>query len=931
VSSRKNFTIIDGDGYIHRAYHALPPLMNSRGEPAGALYGFARMLLKLLKERPSDCVAVCFDTPAPTFRHKAYAQYKAHRKEIDDGLKFQLPLAKEMAEHWGLPVVRMEGWEADDLIAALAARAEKHKMDVTVVSGDKDILQLVDDSRVKVWNETKGVLYDEAEVERKYGLKPKQLVDYFALVGDASDNVPGVEGVGPKTAAQLLQEHGDLDKLYKHLDQLKPALKERLAAHKDDAFLSRKLVTLDPEAPVKLSPEQCVAGGPDPKLFELFKRFEFNSLIADLGGPASLPPPSGGRGAQWAPSATGRTAPGPEGQGRGEGVVTAPAPAVKRTVHTVLTDKELDGLVQTLKKAKALSVDVETTGLDTFTCRLVGIALSVKAGEGWYLPVGHAVLGGPKQLPLEKVRKALAPFFSDAKLPKRGQNLKYDLLVLERHGLPLTNIAFDTLVASYCLNPSRMSHGLKALSQDLLGETMTPIETLIGTGAKQITMDQVPVESAAPYAAADAEVAFRLAERMAPELKEKGMEELFHDVEMPLVEILAGMERAGIKMDKPYLESLRRRFETDIAALEKEMYRLAGMEVNLNSPKQLAVLLFEKLKLPVIKKTKTGFSTDEEVMQKLSHLHPFPAKLLEYRELAKLKSTYVDALLANLSPDTGRVHGRFNQAVAATGRLSSTDPNLQNIPIRTPQGRAIRRAFIPEEGFVLLSADYSQIDLRVLAHMSGDKALREAFKHGEDVHAATAREIFGLKPGERPEEEQRRVAKTVNFGIVYGQTPFGLSQQLGIPMDKAKAYIETYMARYPGVTRWIDKTIDFAKKHGYVTTLLNRRRYLPEINASNQAVRGFAERTAMNTPIQGTSADIIKVAMLEIARLIEKKGWKTRLLLQVHDDLMFEVPVRDLAEVAPLVKKTMESAVSLDVPVVADLKKGVNWAEMEKL
>jgi DNA polymerase-1 len=778
-------------------------------------------------------------------------------------------------------------------------------------------LQLVDDGRVKVLNEGKAMIFDEAEVEKKFGLPPKKLLDYFSLVGDASDNVPGVAGIGPKTAVQLLQDHGSLDGLYKSLDKLKPALKERLLAHKDDAFLSRDLVALDAAAPVPFSPEDCVPGAPDPKLFELLKRFEFNSLVADLGGPSSSPSPL-------------------VGEGRGEGGLAAPsaAPAFaigKRKTRTVLTEEDLESLAKAVKKADELSVDVETTGVDPLACRLVGIALAMKAGEGWYVPVGHAVLGGPKQLSLDKVRKVLAGPFADPKLPKRGQNLKYDMLVLERHGLPLGGIAIDTLVASYCLNPSRMSHGLKLLSQDLLGESMTPIEALIGTGAKQISMDQVPVESAAPYAAADAEVAFRLADKMGPELKEKHMEKLFRDVEMPLVEILAGMERTGIRMDKPYLDELGRRFQKDISALEKELHKLAGTEVNLHSPKQLAVLLFDKLGLPPVKKTKTGYSTDEEVMQKLSSKHPFPAKLLDYRELTKLKSTYVDALLSTINPADGRVHGRFNQAVAATGRLSSSDPNLQNIPIRTEHGRSIRRAFVPGKGCVFLSADYSQIDLRVLAHMSGDKALVRAFKEGHDVHASTARDIFGLKDGASVGEEQRRVAKTVNFGIVYGQTPFGLSQQLGIPMGEAKTYIEAYMARFPGVTKWIESTIARAKKEGYVTTLLQRRRYLPEINASNGAVRGFAERTAMNTPIQGTSADIIKVAMVHVAKLIEEKGWKTRMLLQVHDDLMFEVPEGEVSVVAPAVKKAMETAVSLDVPVVADLKKGVNWADMEKL
>jgi len=912
VTDRRTLCLVDADGYIHRAFHALPPLTNSRGEPVGALFGFARMLLKVLKERRPDRIAVCFDTRKPTFRHAKYKEYKAHRKEIDDALKFQLPFAYEMSTLWGLPTVRLEGWEADDIVASLAAGGAKEGMDVMVVSGDKDVLQLVDD-RIKVLNESKGIVYDSAEVEKKYGLKPAQLVDYFALVGDASDNVPGVEGVGPKTAAALLQEHGSLDNLYHDLEKLKPALKDRLAARRDDAYLSRELVTLDRKAPVGLDPEACVVSAPSPKLADLLRRFEFGSLISDLSKGAV----SGGE--SLAVKDAPAESPRPEAAGK-----------EMRVVRTVLTEHDLSSLAKSLKEAGALSVDVETTGTDSLSCALVGIALSVKAGEGWYVPVGHRGLGEPAQLSLETVRGSLGPFLADDKLPKRGQNLKFDLQVLERHGMPVGGIAFDTLVASYCLNPSRLSHGLKVLARDILGEDMTPIESLIGSGKSQITMDRVIVSAAADYAAADAEAAFRLTDRMAPELKEKGMERLFHDVEMPLVRILAGMEKAGIAVDRPYLEELRGRFRRDLSALEKELHALAGSDVNLNSPKQLAILLFQKLGLPTVKKTKTGFSTDEDVLQKLSARHPFPAKLLEYRELAKIVSTYVEGLLASVNPSTGRIHCRFNQAVAATGRLSSSDPNLQNIPIRTEHGRSIRRAFVPAKGSVFFAADYSQIDLRVLAHMSGDKALCEAFRKGEDVHSATARDIFGLKPGEPVPEDRRRIAKTVNFGIIYGQTPYGLSQQLGIPPAEAKTFIDAYMARYPGVTRWIEDIVARARKDGYVTTLLQRRRYLPEIHAANPAVRGFAERTAMNTPIQGTSADIIKVAMRDASRLIEKKGWKTRMLLQVHDDLLFEVPAEELDEVAPAVKRVMETAVALDVPVVADLKKGVNWAEMEK-
>ncbi|HNC74301.1 MAG TPA: DNA polymerase I, partial [Elusimicrobiota bacterium] len=568
--------------------------------------------------------------------------------------------------------------------------------------------------------------------------------------------------------------------------------------------------------------------------------------------------------------------------------------------------------------------------LDPFACALVGIALATRPGEAWYVPVGHRGLGEPPSWPLEKIRPVLGPPLSDPKLPKVGQNLKFDGHVLERHGLPLVGVSFDTLVASYCLNPSRPNHGLKTLALDLLGESMTPIENLIGSGAKALTMDQVPVERAALYAGADAEVTLRLKALMEKDLRDHRMDRLFHDVEMPLVGILSDMETAGLCLNVPYLQKLSREFGESLAGLEKEIHGLAGETFNVNSPKQLAVVLFEKLKLPVLRKTKPGYSTDEEVLQTLSDRHPLPARVVAYRELAKLKSTYVDGLLELVDPQTHRVHTRLNQAVAATGRLSSSDPNLQNIPIRTDAGRKIRRAFVPSEGNVFLSADYSQIDLRVLAHMSGDPALVRAFRRGEDVHAATARDIFDLGPDAPVTDDQRRVAKSVNFGIVYGQTPFGLSQQLKIPLPQAQEYIRRYLEKYAGVQAWVEATLERARRDGYVTTLLHRRRYLPEINASNGNVRAFAERTAMNTPIQGTSADIIKVAMREVTAWMAKHGGRARLLLQVHDDLLFDVPRGELAALAPAVRRLMESAVPLDVPVVVDLKTGPNWADMKK-
>jgi DNA polymerase-1 len=914
TSPPKTLYLIDAHGYLHRAYHALPPLTNSKGEPVGALFGFARMLTKIVRQNRPDRLVVCFDDAAPTFRHKAYADYKAHRKEIDSELKFQLPLARDMVEAWGLPQAVLPGFEADDLIATFAETGSKEGYSVVVVTADKDALQLVG-GPITVLNEQRGVLYDAEGVHKKYGLRPDQMVDYFALLGDSADNVPGVPGVGEKTAAGLLQQFNSLEGIYAHLDEVKGSVREKLRAHEKEARLSRDLVVLDRHVPVTLRLTEClVPGNPSEKLVEFLGRLEFNSLLSEPG---------------LVPATNQRKAPASEMPPSAKEPHAAAARPGSRAVRTVFTEDDVSELQKSLGAATQLAVDVETTGLDPFLCALVGISLSAAPGEAWYIPVGHSYLGVPRQLPLDRVRTVLAPFLSDAALPKIGQNLKFDGQVLARAGMPLSPISFDTLVASYCLNPGRQTHGLKALALDFLGESMTNIDLLIGTGAKRITMDQVKIEDAAAYAGADAEVALRLKQWMEHQLKEKRLDRLFYDVEMPLVPILSGMEDTGVALDVPYLKTLSKSFEREMAGCVGEIHAVAGEPFNVNSPKQLAVILFEKLKLPVVRKTKTGFSTDEEVLQKLSSQHPLPAKIVAYRELAKLKSTYIDGLLDKVR-ESGRVHTSFNQAVAATGRLSSSEPNLQNIPIRTDYGRQIRRAFVPEAGHVFLSADYSQIDLRVLAHVSGDPAMGAAFRRGEDIHAATARDIFGLGPSEPVSDEQRRVAKSVNFGIVYGQTGFGLSQQLGIPMGQAQAYINAYLEKYAGVKRWIAKIIDEARREGYVTTLVNRRRYLPEIHAANAAVRGFAERTAMNTPIQGTSADIIKIAMRNVARMIMEKEWKTRMLLQVHDDLLFEVPENELAQVAEPIRLTMESALALDVPVRVDLKTGANWADMRK-
>jgi len=969
----KKLCLVDAHGYLHRAFHALPPLTNPQGEPVGALFGFAKMLFKILRQETPDALVVCYDTSAPTFRHKVYPLYKAHRPETDQDLKSQLPRAREMTEAWGLFTLGLEGYEADDLIGTLASRGAQDGYEVVVVSGDKDALQLVGGS-VVVLNEQRGVRYDAGAVGKKYGLRPDQLVDFFALTGDASDNIPGVAGVGEKTATTLLQRFDSLDGIYARLDEVTGAVQKKLREGESDARLSRTLVVLDRNVPLLVPWADCRPPRELSSTFEAYLRgMGFFSLLGEgqalsqfLRNPQQIPPippfskggtrlgdrsfspfEKGGQGgfvfeaiakdhvSSLSPLAS-VSVPGALRQAsqeeRGnlfEGLKRL-SPITDRTVHTVLTQDDLTALAQELRTCSEFSVDVETTGLDSFSCRLVGISLATKPGEAWYVPVGHSYLGTPPQLDFALVRTLLAPIFCDPKIPKIGHHLKFDSQVLARAGLPVFPLSFDTLVASYCLNPSRLSHGLKSLALDFLGIEMTPLRALIGSGVKEITMDEVKIEDAAPYAGADAEVTLRLKQLMEPLLEEKSLTSLFRQVEMPLVSLLSGMEEVGVRLDVLWLDGLAKSFDREKMVLEKEIQSLAGEPVNVQSPKQLAVILFEKLNLPVIRRTKTGPSTDEEVLLKLSAQHPLPEKILVHRELAKLKSTYIDGLLVRVK-ESGRVHTQFNQTVTATGRLSSSDPNVQNIPIRTEHGRQIRRSFIPAEGCVFLSGDYSQIDLRVLAHISGDPALGAAFRSGQDIHSATARDIFCLSPEAPVTDDQRRTAKSVNFGIVYGQTGYGLSQQLGIPLKEAQTYINAYLEKYAGVKVWMDRVISDAKRDGYVTTLLNRRRYLPDILASNGALRGFAERTAMNTPIQGTSADIIKVAMLNLAKRFQEEGWKTRILLQVHDDWLFEVPREEFPLVVDPIRVLMETALPLAVPVVVDLKVGDCWADMKKI
>lgn len=906
MKPRPRIFLIDGTALAYRAFFAFirNPLRNSRGENTSAIFGVANSLLKIKREENPDYWVFTFDRPEPTFRHEMHEEYKATRDAIPGELVSQLPQIKQLAEALGCPLVEMPGVEADDLIGTLALKAVEEGLDVVVVSGDKDLMQLVTD-RISIYNPRKA----GAEIERldpqgvveKFGVPPERVRDVLALMGDTSDNVPGIPGIGPKTAVDLVNEYGDLEAVLKAAGTVKkPALRTKLKEFADQARFSMELVTLKTDCPVKWDSDHFNAATFDPQAaIALLKEFEIKSLI------------------KWvmpdAPSESAESEP--------AGTVTD-TPGKYECLRSL---SELKQLAAKLLKAKWAAVDTETTSLDTLQAHLVGISLSFKEAEAYYIPVGHD--DESSNLPLKEVLETLRPFLTGGGPKLIAQNVKYDGQIFTRYGIELGNIGFDPMLASYCLSPGMRSHGLDNLALTHCGHTMQPISDLIGAGRKQISFAAVPVDKATYYAAEDADYTFRLHGILEPQLDPAGVAPLFRDMELPLAPVLGRMESEGIAVDTAYLKTLSKEFEKQITRLTEQIYEAAGEEFNMNSPSQLGHILFDVLKLSSKRKTaKTSQrATDVGVLEALLSEHELPGLMLEYRQLAKLKSTYVDALIDLVSPVTGRVHTSFNQTVAATGRLSSTDPNLQNIPIRTAEGRKIRRAFVPRgDEYQLLSADYSQIELRLMAHFSQDKALLRAFRDAADVHARTAAEIFGVAEKDVT-PEQRRLAKTANFGIIYGVSAYGLSQQSDMSVGEAKVFIDTYFKRYPGVKRFIENTIQDARKEGVVRTLFGRRRFLPDLNSSNRQRREFAERNAVNTPMQGTAADIIKKAMIEIDQRLAKK--KSVMALQVHDELVFDVHESEVDWLPKMVKETMEHAVELDVPLVVGIGIGPNWLD----
>ncbi|MEJ2198746.1 MAG: DNA polymerase I [Desulfuromonadales bacterium] len=880
--------LIDGSSYIYRAYFAIRHLSNSQGMATNAIYGFTNMLLKVIRELKPDQLAVIFDSKGPTFRKEIYPDYKANRAAMPEDLVPQIPYIKRIVQAFNLPGIEMPGYEADDIIATLAKKFSAEGMEVTVVTGDKDLMQIVDD-HILLLDTMKDKVYGPAEVAERFGGADK-VVEVQALSGDSSDNIPGVPGIGEKTAKMLIDEFGDVETLLANLDQLKGKRRENLENYADQARLSKKLVTLVDNLDLEVDDHAFTLAEPDREaLTELFKECEFYKLLQEFS-------------------------------------VDTKDRAESAGYRVVLTESDLDELVAALEQSERFAFDTETTSLDAMRADLVGLSFAVTAGEAWYVPVGHHYLGMPEQLPLDRVLEAVRPLLTSPRQLKIGQNLKYDILVLARAGVEVSGPIYDTMLASYLANPATRSHGMDNLAAELLNYHTISYSEVAGSGKKQIGFEEVEVEKATTYAAEDADITLRLYEKLVPMVTEQHQDGLLNDVEMPLLQILAGMERAGIRINPEFLGSLSADMEKKLAVLEAEIHQLAGGPFNIGSPKQLGEVLFENLGLPKGKKTKTGWSTDVEVLNKLAEDHEIAAKILDYRSLMKLKGTYTDALPKLIHPETGRIHTSFNQAVTATGRLSSSDPNLQNIPIRTEEGRRIREGFIPSDGCVLLSADYSQVELRILAHMADEPALKEAFARGEDIHRSTASEVLGLFP-EMVTDEQRRAAKAINFGVVYGISAFGLAKQLGINRREAQQFIDTYFERYPGIRTFMDACIAEAREKMYVTTLLGRRCAIPEINSKNGAVRGYAERNAINYPVQGSAADIIKVAMVKIAARLAKEGLQARMLLQVHDELVFDVPQAELEKVSALVKSEMQGAVDLSVPLLVEVGSGRNWRE----
>lgn len=894
---QKPLILIDGSSYLYRAYHALPPLTNSQGEPTGAIYGVINMIRRLLKDYDPDHIAVIFDPKGKTTRHEIYTEYKAHRPPMQDELSAQVPPLFDVIKAMGLPLVIIDGVEADDVIGTLAKTAEAQGLKTIISTGDKDIAQLVND-KITLINTMTNQTLDIPGVKEKFGVKPEQIIDYLALMGDATDNIPGVPKVGPKTAVKWLEEYGSLDNVIKNADKISGKVGENLRAHVSELPLSRKLVTIytDIKLPVTIADLKRQPAN-NAILIDLFKRLEFKTWLNEvLSQPSSE--------------------------------VEKKTENAQLDYQIILTESHWQQVWQEIQKATEIAFDTETTSLDAMNAELVGICLAIKPNQGFYIPLAHDYPGAPVQLDRNKILQEMQILFGDTKKTIIAQNLKYDLTVMENYGIKLRTKFFDTMLESYVLNSTSNRHDMDSLAFKYLGRHTITFEDIAGKGAKQVTFNQITLDKAGEYAAEDADVTLQLHHALSSKINaDKHLASVLHEIELPLIPILAQMERIGVLVDKEQLGRLSKIFGERIEELQQQAYQLAGEEFNLGSPKQLQEILYQKLKIPVLKKTPTGVpSTSEEVLQELAANYPLPKIILEYRSLSKLKSTYADALVEKIDPKTRRVHTSYNQAITATGRLSSTDPNLQNIPIRTEEGRKIRQAFIAPPGYKIISADYSQIELRIMAHLSQDKGLLKAFAQDSDIHKATAAEVFNV-PLEKVSSEQRRSAKAINFGLIYGMSAFGLAKALSVSREVAQQYIDLYFSRYPSVKQFMETIRLGAHQRGFVETLFGRRLYLMDINTSNLQRQKAAERAAINAPMQGTAADIIKIAMMKLDRWIAQSSLDVKMIMQVHDELVFEVAEKDIDAAVIAIRKHMTEIPGLDVPLAVEISAGNNWDE----
>ena len=888
----KKLVLVDGSSYLYRAYHAMPDLTTSSGETTGAIYGVINMLRRQLKEHPSDYLVVVFDAPGKTFRDDIYPDYKSNRPPMPDDLRAQIAPTHDVIQAMGIPLLSVAAVEADDVIGTLSTTASAMSIDTDIMSGDKDLAQLVG-KRVRLIDSMKGETYDTAGIKSRFGVAPEQIVDYLTLVGDAVDNVPGVPKVGPKTATRWLETYRTLDNLVAHAEDIKGKVGDNLRQFLEQLPVSRQLVTIKTDVELDVTPKDLIQSTPDEdRLRELFSRLEFKTWLSELGG---------------------------------TNTADTQSPEVNYTI--ILDEKSLRQWIKRLSKAGVFSLDTETTSLDTLCAELVGISFTDHAGEGAYLPLAHDYVGAPLQVSLKDALTCLRPLLEDSKIGKIGQNLKYDRSVLQNYGIDLKGIRFDTMLESYVLNSTGSRHDMNTLALKYLGYQVVKYEEVAGSGKSQVSFSQVDVERAGHYAAEDADIAMRLHEKIYPQLQlEPALCSVLETIEIPLVSVLSRVERNGVRVDCDMLSNHSIELGERIAQIEKKAHAAAGVAFNIASPRQIQEVLFEKLDLPIISKTPKGQpSTAEHVLQELAEDHKLPRLILEYRSLSKLKSTYTDKLPELVSPLTGRVHTSYHQAAVATGRLSSSNPNLQNIPVRTEEGRRIRQAFIPDPGHVLVAADYSQIELRIMAHLSADEGLLSAFANDADIHRATAAEVFSIKPS-KVTDDQRRSAKAINFGLIYGMSAFGLGKQLGIGRIEAQDYIDRYFSRYPGVQAFMENTRVQAREQRFVETVFGRRLYLNDMGSSNHARRQAAERAAINAPMQGTAADLIKLAMLAVDKSITEQNLQMRMIMQVHDELVLEVGEDDVDQTQAMLNSLMTSVAELAVPLKVEVSAGKNWA-----